>query len=202
MIAIVISRVFDPVVLIPLMLGAAVIWSLINGLRWRFILLLLFIDGLIPFLYFVHLLSTKEISDWDTTLRQQRVRLYGFTVIVHAGGVLLALLLGKIILSKILLSFWFLAAIFFLVTLRWKISLHTGVAAAGATFLALLFGPQWLWLFVLVGLIGWARIKIKKHSPLQAAAGAILAGIILWGSFQLLHISSDQARAPSQPRTF
>src|SRR3989338_5874679 len=75
--AIFISRLFDPVWLIPGMLALAAGWSLINGLRWRFILILLLIDGLIPFLYFVHLLSTKEVSDWDTTKREQRIKLYG-----------------------------------------------------------------------------------------------------------------------------
>ena len=57
-VATVISRLSDPVFMIPGMLAAAVAWSIFNGLRWRFILVLLLIDGLIPALYFVHLLTT------------------------------------------------------------------------------------------------------------------------------------------------
>src|SRR3990167_3774082 len=150
--AIIISRLFDPVWLIPGMLATAAGWSLFNGLRWRFVVILLLIDGLIPFLYFVHLLSTKEISDWDTTKREQRIKLYGFTLVAHSIGAILALLLGKIVLAKILFLFLILAAVFTLITLRWKISIHTGVSSAAVVFLGLLFGADWLWLFLIVAI--------------------------------------------------
>ena len=37
----IISRVFDPVIEIPVMLSTAVWWALTNGLRWRFLVFLL-----------------------------------------------------------------------------------------------------------------------------------------------------------------
>jgi len=189
--AIIISRLFDPVWLIPGMLALAAGWSLFNGLRWRFIIILLLIDGLIPFLYFVHLLSTKEVSDWDTTKREQRIKLYGFTLVCHSIGVIMAWLLGKIILAKILLIFLMLAVVFTLITLVWKISIHTGVSSAAVIFLSFLFGWSWLWLFLIVGLVAWARVIMKKHSLLQVIAGAgLAAGIIILG-FYLLGINSE-----------
>ena len=39
--AIIISRLFDPAWLVPGMLAVAAGWSLFNGLRWRFIAILL-----------------------------------------------------------------------------------------------------------------------------------------------------------------
>ena len=191
--AIVISRLFDPVWLIPGMLALAAGWSLINGLRWRFILILLLIDGLIPFLYFVHLLSTKEVSDWDTTKREQRVKLYGFTLAAHSIGAILALLLGKIVLAKILFLFLILAAVFTLITLRWKISIHTGVSSAAVVFLGLLFGAHWLWLFLIVAIVAWARVILKKHTFWQAIIGAGLAGGIIALGFYVLGINSESA---------
>ena len=193
MVAIFISRLFDPVWLIPGMLALAAGWSLFNGLRWRFIVILLLIDGLIPFLYFVHLLSTKEISDWDTTKKEQRIKLYGFTLAAHSIGAIFALLLGKIVLSKILFLFLILAGIFTLITFRWKISIHTGVSAAGVMFLGLLFGFQWLRLFLIVAAVAWARVILKKHTFWQAIIGAgLAAGIISFG-FYLLGINSESA---------
>ena len=47
----IISRVFDPVIEIPIMLGTAVWWALTNGLRWRFLVFLLVVDALLPALY-------------------------------------------------------------------------------------------------------------------------------------------------------
>lgn len=191
--AIIISRLFDPVWLIPGMLALAAGWSLINGLRWRFIVILLLIDGLIPFLYFVHLLSTKEVSDWDTTRREQRIRLYGFTLVAHSTGVILSFLLGKIVLAKILFIFLILAAVFTLITFRWKISIHTGVSSAAVVFLSLIFGLNWLWLFLLVAAIAWARIVMKKHSFWQAISGAGLAAGIIALGFYILGINSESA---------
>ena len=191
--AVFISRLFDPVWLIPGMLTAATGWSLFNGLRWRFIVILLLIDGLIPFIYFVHLLSTKEVSDWDTTKREQRIKLYGFTLVAHSIGVILAFLLGKIVLAKILFLFLILAAVFTLITLRWKISIHTGVSSAAVVFLGLLFGPHWLWLFFIVAVIAWSRIVMKKHTFWQAIIGAGLAGGIIALGFYILGINSESA---------
>ncbi|MBI2309344.1 hypothetical protein HYU89_00410 [Candidatus Collierbacteria bacterium] len=188
-----ISRVFDPVWLIPGMLATAAGWSLINDLRWRFIVILLLIDGLIPFIYFVHLLSTKEISDWDTTKREQRVKLYGFTLVAHSIGAILALLLGKIVLAKILFLFLILAAVFTLITFRWKISIHTGVSAATVIFLTLISSSQWLWSFLIVALIAWARIVMKKHTFWQVIIGAGLAAGIVALGFYLLEINSESA---------
>lgn len=196
--ALLVSRLFDPAFLIPGMLATAVIWSLVNGLRWRFVLILVLIDGLIPFLYFVHLLRTKEISDWDTTKRQQRLSLYGFTLMVHGIGVLLALVLGKIILAKILFSFWLLALVFTIITNHWKISLHTGVSAAAITFLAFAFDVRWLLLIPILILVAWARIVMKKHTLAQTVAGMLLAPIILLLSFSVLGVTRNQAKSPSQ----
>lgn len=190
-IAVIISRIFDPAWMIPGMLAVAVGWSLFNGLRWRFIVILLLIDGLIPFIYFVHLLSTKEISDWDTTRREQRLKLYWFILVSHSIGVIMAFLLGKVVLAKILFLFLILAAVFTLITFRWKISIHTGVSSAATVFLSFLFGWNWLWLYLIVGIIAWARIVMKKHTLAQTVAGAVVsAGIISLG-FKVLGISPE-----------
>lgn len=201
-IAKVISRFFDPVWIIPAMLAGAAAWSLYNGLRWRFIVILFLFDGLIPFIYFVHLLKIGEISDWDTTKRTQRFRLYGFVILIHASGVVFTWILGKIILAKILFAFWMLALAFGLVTLFWKISIHTGVSSAAIAFLIILIGPRMAWLFILVLLIGWARVVTKKHSWSQALAGMILAPALLLIIFTLLGVDQTRVNAPSQQGYF
>src|SRR5579883_2148566 len=52
-----------------------------------------------------------------------------------------------------------------LITLRWKISIHTG-GAAGAAAVPLLLG---------VALIGWSRVTLGKHTWPQVLAGAALS---------------------------
>ncbi|MDZ4384977.1 MAG: hypothetical protein U0944_01010, partial [Candidatus Moranbacteria bacterium] len=58
----VVSRVFDPVIEIPLLLAAVAVYALTNGLRIRFLIFLLIIDALLPALYMFWGLATKRIS--------------------------------------------------------------------------------------------------------------------------------------------
>jgi membrane-associated phospholipid phosphatase len=73
-----------------------------------------------------------------------------------------------------------------LVTLRWKVSLHTGVAAGSVAVLVLVLGPALLSLAPVVGLIGWARVEEGAHNPAQAAVGAGLGAIVAAVVFSLL----------------
>ena len=73
-----------------------------------------------------------------------------------------------------------------LVTLGWKISIHTAVAAGAAVILVLVFGPPLLALSPVVGLIGWSRVEIGDHTPAQVAMGAVLGAVVAAGAFSLL----------------
>ena len=120
----IISRVFDPVIEIPVMLSTAVWWALTNGLRWRFLVFLLVIDALLPALYMLWGLKKGFISDWDITKKEERNGLYVMTTLTHLVGVVYAFFLGKTELGFVLLIFWSLAVVFAMVTRFWKISVH------------------------------------------------------------------------------
>ena len=72
-------------------------------------------------------------------------------------------------------------ALLALVTFWWKISYHAA-GAAGLAIVALALsdfsvaGP----LLALAGLVGWARIRLGRHTPRQVAAGWLSALPILW----------------------
>lgn len=179
----VVSRVFDPVFLIPILLIAAVYIALTNGLRWRFLLVLLFIDAFLPALYFWFGLKSGRLKDWDLTKRQDRYGLYFFAAACHLFGLVLAYFIGKVILFKILLVFWSLAIVFALVTLVWKISIHGGVNGAIVAFFNHFFGWDRYWWLVLVLLVVlYSRVVIKKHTWGQVLIGAGLAITwVTWG---------------------
>jgi len=171
--------VFDPVIEIPIMLGAAAWWALTNGLRWRFLVFLLLVDALLPALYMLYGLRKGFISDWDITKRRERRGLYVFTTLTHLFGVVYAFFLGKTELGKVLLVFWGLAVVFALITYFWKISVHAGVNGAALAFFNHFWGWETYWWLVLVLLLVlWARVEIKKHSWLQVMVGSGLA--IAW----------------------
>lgn len=175
----VISRVFDPAVEIPVVLSAAAYYALTNGLRFRFLIFLLVVDAFLPALYMVWGIKTKRISDWDMTKREQRGGLYFLTVFLHLFGVVFAFFLGKIVMAKILFILWSLALVFALITAFWKISVHAGVNGAMLAFFCHLYGWQnYWWLSIILILVLWSRVEIKKHSIWQVSLGSMLA--IVW----------------------
>jgi len=172
----IISRVFDPAVEIPVVLAAAAYYALMNGLRFRFLIFLILVDAFLPAMYMVWGIKTRRISDWDMTKREQRGELYFLTVFLHLFGVVLAFFLGKIVMAKILFVLWSLALIFALITMVWKISVHAGVNGAMLSFFCHLYGWQnYWWLVIILVLVLWSRVEIKKHSILQVSLGSILA---------------------------
>ncbi len=172
----ILSRIFDPVVEIPLLLVASSMYALNNGMRWRFLLVLLVIDAVLPAVYLVWGLRTKRFSDWDISKRQQRFGLYFFTVFCHLVGVVLAITVGKYIMFKILLTFWLLAVIFAVITFFWKISVHAGVNGALVAFFNHFYGwDRYWWLVLILVAVLWSRVEIKKHSWSQVITGAALA---------------------------
>jgi hypothetical protein len=54
------------------------------------------------------------------------------------------------------------------------------------TILALMYGPLVLCGYVLVGLLGWARVTVRDHSVAQVVAGALLGAAAAAGAYALL----------------
>jgi len=65
-----------------------------------------------------------------------------------------------------------------LITLRWKISLHVGVAAGVLTVFAILFGPGVLVAAPLIPVLGWARVTLGDHTPWQVVAGGFTGAVV------------------------
>jgi len=176
----VVSRVFDPVWEIPLALLLAVVFAMTEGLRWRFVGLLLFVDAVVPMVFFLMMLYHKQIKDWDIQNRLERVPLYIFTMVCHLGGMWLAHELGKGELVSILLVYYVVAIVFLVITLFWKISLHTGVNAVLITSINCFLGWQYWYLYGILLVVGWARVYQKHHTWQQAALGALIGSLVVW----------------------
>lgn len=175
----VVSRVLDPVWEIPIAIMLAIAFAVREGLRWRFLGLILFIDAVVPMIFFLTMLYHKQISNWDIQKRSERIPLYLFTMICHLGGMWLAHELGRVELVGVLAVFYGVAIVFFLITLKWKISLHAGVNAVLITTINMFYGWQYVWLYGLLYLVMWARVYQQHHTWAQVWVGAGLgAGMV------------------------
>jgi membrane-associated phospholipid phosphatase len=68
----------------------------------------------------------------------------------------------------------------YLITLRWKISVHSTSATGISLFVVWAFGMRVLPVFLTVPVIAWSRVKLRRHTPLQTLAGIGL-GAALFG---------------------
>lgn len=168
----IISRVFDPPHEILMAVLLAVYVAVKEGLRWRFLGVILFIDSVVPFIFFLTMLYNKQVSSWDIRKREERLPIYLFTMLCHLGGVWLAHELGKDELAWTLLTFWLTGITFAIITFFWKISLHAGVNAFLATLIVTTFGYKYIWVYSLVMIVMWARKYDKHHTWVQLLGGA------------------------------
>lgn len=176
----------DPVLMIPLSLLLAIGFAVHEGLRWRFVGLLLFVDAVMPIIFFLTMLYHKQITSWDIQKRKERIPLYLFALICHLGGIWLAQVLGKTQLVSILLVYYSAGIMFFLITLKWKISIHAGVNAVLVTSLNMFYGWRYWYLYGLLFAVMWARVYQKHHTWDQVVAGALLGVGIMVGGFGML----------------
>ncbi len=118
-------------------------------------------------------------SDYDVSKKEERPKLFAF------GGIITFLYLGFLILlngPKILYLTVFgiiLAVLIITIVNNWiKASIHTATVSAFTVSLVILFGYMFIPVLLLIPIMAWARIEIKKHTLLEAFVGGFL-GIIL-----------------------
>ncbi len=121
-------------------------------------------------------------SDRHLTVREhRRVPLIAAFALVVLGLVLLAVLHAprEIIATEAAMLAGLVVST--PITQVWKISFHTGVAAAVGLILTIALGPILLLTYPLLAAIGWARVQLRDHTVAQVLAavpvGALSAGL-------------------------
>lgn len=124
-----------------------------------------------------------RFGDMHVKDRAQRPKLIGLIVALVVAALALMIMLGAPRLmvagATAMLS---TLAVTGPITLWWKISFHTAVAAGGVVMLAWILPPLPVYAAgaVVVAAIAWSRIVIRDHSPAQALAGVLAGGAATW----------------------
>jgi membrane-associated phospholipid phosphatase len=71
-----------------------------------------------------------------------------------------------------------LTGILSLVTLFWKISFHGATISAAATATLMVAGSSAWPMMLLVPLVGWARVRLKRHTLRQVIYGSLVGALI------------------------
>jgi membrane-associated phospholipid phosphatase len=65
-----------------------------------------------------------------------------------------------------------------LVTLFYKISFHGATISAAATVTLMVAGSSAWPIMLLVPLVGWARVRLERHTPRQVIFGSLVGALI------------------------
>jgi membrane-associated phospholipid phosphatase len=141
------------------------------------------------FPYGVVLIGVRRgrLTDHHISRREQRPRMMAIALASLAAGLLLLFWLdAPRALFALVASMVAGLAVTLAVTSFWKISIHAAVAAGTVASLAILVSPWWLLLAPLVALIGWARVEIRDHTPVQVLVGAAVGAAVTTGVLLLV----------------
>lgn len=195
----VVSDLFSPIVL-PAYMMALALWItplvvLPEKVRFVTMGIVVVLTAIVPTAVILTLIKMGKASDVSLSSRSERTIPYVVTIACYLAT---ALFLKKIAFPYWLAAFYIGAAaasiIASLITLRWKISAHgsaVGGFAAAMIWLAangmLLIGAKW-WVcgaILICGLVGSARLILKRHTPAQVYAGIALGAIAVTTSLIL-----------------
>jgi len=180
-----ISIIFSPItVSLPAIFLVALYHQEPNSLFFAAIAVLFLSIG--PMLYILVGVSLGKFSDIDVSIRSQRLGpfLFGITSSL-IGFFILQFNNAPKNLETVLLTASTIGFILMIITFWWKISMHASSLSGTITFLAVLYGSIVLPAFLLVILIGWSRVVLKRHTVAQVTAGTLLTGALTLGMLML-----------------
>jgi membrane-associated phospholipid phosphatase len=143
----------------------------ITGICWIFGAFLPILTSLI--------LIEKMHTDIDITDRTKRTLPLFYAVCSYLIGFFILFVLSAPSLTTALMFIYFSNTLIILfINLSWKISIHAMGVAGPTVALVYLFGFPGLIFGLIIPLVMWSRVILKKHTVSQVLAGGML-GIIL-----------------------
>jgi len=144
------------------------------GISILFGTLFLAILPVAPVLYY----ARKGEVDIDVSDRRKRPKLFGMAILGYCLGVLAFGLLSATSLMVLSLAYVGVTSSILLVSLSWKISVHTAAIAGPVTGLTYVFGWIAALIYLLLLPVGWARLKLEVHTFSQVSTGTVVAILV------------------------
>lgn len=138
----------------------------------------IFFSSLLPILVMV-IWSKKENIDLDMPEKENRsVPLIIVILIYFIGFLALMTLNAPLLTSALMFCYFSNTLIVYFINKYWKISIHSMGVAGPTTALIFAFGPMGSILGLILPLVMWSRVYLKKHTMTQVIAGAILGFLL------------------------
>jgi membrane-associated phospholipid phosphatase len=135
-------------------------------------LLTTFFATLLPMGVIYYMFKRGFLKDMYAFDRQTRFKPFlGAMLCYFLGLIALIATSAPLLVSVLMAGYMINTFVMMLITLRWKISIHASGIAGPATFLVYAFGIQFVWMFLLILPVGWARLKLNAHTLSQVVIG-------------------------------
>jgi len=139
-------------------------------------LITLFFLSLAPAMYVLIGVHQGKISDLEITNRSERAGPFLFGIMSTIIGLFILLFTnGPKNLETLLFIMGVSGIIMTLTTLWWKVSVHASTLASAATILTTLYGIVMLPTYLLIVLVGWSRVVLRRHTVAQVVVGSLLS---------------------------
>jgi hypothetical protein len=176
-----ISEIFGPHLWMPVLLFLLIFRTGLSSQQITVLLpSLLFLLIFIPFFYLHLALRMGWVSHWDLPKKEERRGIMIIFVICALLSFVLINNYGTPLFGNLFVIFLGLGFLISLITVFWKISLHMVLDTTGILLINYLFNWQFLFLFVLIPVVDWARLRLKRHTPLQILAGTLLSILVFF----------------------
>lgn len=167
-----------PIITVPLFLIICVILSYEGGVFdfGKFIVLeiiSLVFASILP-IAIILFWSKRMDTDFDISNRKDRFVPLVIGIVSYFVGFLICIFLNlDNFLTLLLLCYSVNTGVVLLITLKWKISVHTTGISGPIAALILLLGPIGALIGVIYPIVIWSRVLLKKHTLAQAIAGGV-----------------------------
>lgn len=174
-----------PVLFVLMILNAELSFQ---QLRIVFPVILLF-QVVVPIAYLTIAPKLGWVRKWDMETKEERKPLFAIMFVLSLITLGIIYTVGNLILLKFCIIFVALLTTLFAITWYWKISLHVSLNVAAVLLIHFLFGPIALPLYLVIPIIFWARLQLKKHTVAQLVAGLIVTTTITVGGFAFFKLN-------------
>jgi membrane-associated phospholipid phosphatase len=174
-----------PLVAIPVFL--VINYTLLYEGNWLwFSALSIFFVSILPIITSFLWIKRKNLER-DMPRREDRIYPLLLVILCYVLGVVVLYTLGAPQLTTVLMICYLInTVIVLLFSLYWKISIHAMGIAGPATAIIYLFGWPGLIFSLLVPLVIWSRLYLKRHTPAQLITGTVLGYLLT--SIQIYHL--------------
>lgn len=132
-----------------------------------------------PLVYILLGVRLGKLSDLDVSRRTERTGPFLFGLLsVVLGLFVLAFLHAPKDLITVMIITAVSGIIMVVITWRWKISIHAATLAGSLTMLTALYGVVLLPTFVLLVLVNWSRVLLRRHTVAQVIMGSLVSIIL------------------------